>query len=485
MPQSQLQPDTGSEPATNPLIFISHKHTDHAIATAIRNFINEQTRGNFRIFQSSDAKAVGPSVAHELNAELQKALWEAKAVILVYTTSDKDWGYCMWECGVATKPGSPPTRIIVFQCAAQIPVVYSGQVFVDARTKEGIAPFVTQFMTAKDFLPGATKAITGYHPESPEVEKAIAKFYADLDAVIPKREVEEWPAYPFIRLEICAAVADAVYKSQSTNAMDANKKRIAQEAQITFVDVAAQRLFGLAGFNGLTLHDLIARWQNALPSASAAWVDALLEQLVKCTQWAFPTLHWTSMPAVSESSEPHAPVVARVKRLPSGSIEFGVYFFPFTLMTAMSVSNRMVKRGDLYFKCLTPGSEDKIKILELLRELDKHAVNRVPFLNDKGQALYLCHRSLLDQFIARRLTSGSLAGLEAVTLADVFAAQPDVKLTISKTFGFVPLSATLAQVQEVMAKIPGCRDVFVTRSGTDDEPVAGLVTDVMLTTTAD
>jgi len=340
-------------------------------------------------------------------------------------------------------------------------------------------------MTAKDFFPGATKAVTGYHPESLEVEKAIAKFYTDLDAVIPKRNVEEWPAYPFIRLEIDAAVAEAVSQSQNTDAMGPNKKRIEEDAQITCVDVAAQRLFGLAGYNGLTLHELIARWQNALPSASSAWVDALLEQLVKCAQWAFPTLRWTSMPAVSDSSGPHAPVVARVKRLPSGAIEFGVYFVPFTLMMATPVSNRMVKRSALYFQRLAPGAENQIKILALLRELDDHGVNRIPFLDDEDKALYLCHRSLLDQFMARRLTSGSLAGLETVTLADVFAVQPDVKLTISKTFGFVPLSATLAQAQEAMAKIPGCRDVFVTSSGTADEPVVGLVTDVMLTTAAD
>lgn len=465
-----------------PMIFISHKHTDHPIATAVRNFINENSSRRIDVFQSSDATAINPGIARELNGELQKALWEAKAVILVYTTADKDWGYCMWECGVATKPGSPPTRVIVFQCASQIPSVYSGQVFVDARTKEGIAPFVTQFMTDKDFLPGATEAITGYRSDSPEVAAAIAKFYSDLDAVTPKGEAEGWPAHPFIRLEISSAAAEAVYNATGADQMQTNKNRIRQEAQITHVDAAARQLFGLAGCDGLNLDGLINRWQNARAAASPAWVDALLEQLVKGAQWAWPSLRWTPMQPAPRNREPHAPVVAWVKRLPSRAIEFEVFFFPFTLMTATPVSSPMVKRSALYFQRLNPGAENQIKILDLLRELDVHGINRIPFLNDEGKALYLCHRSLLDQFMARRLTSGSLAGLEDLTLADVFAEQPNLKTTISNTFGFVPLTATLAQVQEEMAKIPGCRDVFVTRSGAAGEAVEGLVTDVMVTT---
>ena len=45
-----------------------------------------------------------PGVGRTLNAELRQALWGAGAVILVYTSPDEDWGYCMWECGVATLP---------------------------------------------------------------------------------------------------------------------------------------------------------------------------------------------------------------------------------------------------------------------------------------------------------------------------------------------------------------------------------------------
>jgi hypothetical protein len=53
-------------------------------------------------------------------------------VLLVYTTEDQDWSYCMWECGVAMKPDAPQTRIVVLQCAAETPNVFEDRVRVDA-----------------------------------------------------------------------------------------------------------------------------------------------------------------------------------------------------------------------------------------------------------------------------------------------------------------------------------------------------------------
>ena len=103
------------------LVFISHKHSDRAIATVIRSFVTEQTRSTVDVFQSSDPTAATPQVGRTLNTDLRKALWNAGAVILIYTSPDQDWGYCMWECGVATVEDSPDTRIILLQCSDSAP----------------------------------------------------------------------------------------------------------------------------------------------------------------------------------------------------------------------------------------------------------------------------------------------------------------------------------------------------------------------------
>jgi hypothetical protein len=466
---------------SSPLVFISHKHADHAIATAIRSFINEQSRGHLRVFQSSDATAVGPKVARELNRELQKALWEASAVILVYTTTDKDWGYCMYECGVATNEGRPDTRIIVFQCADLVPDVFRGHVRVDARTKAGIAPFVTQFMTDQDFFSGSPGPLTGFHPASKEVEGAISKFHSDLAAVLPKGEITEWRAHPFLQVEISSTAARAIQNLSPERRLADGKALTETEALISDGDSA--RLFGLANFQeGLTLGALISHWKNSRPGAPAAWIDELADQIVKCARYEFPTLLWRPMHPVPENSGTHTPVVSRVRCLPSGAMQLNIYFYPFTLLTATPVSTRMVKRSDMFCKYLTPGEENKVKVLDLLRELDAAGINRIPFLDNVGRALYLTHRSLLDRFISGRLAKAAITGLEEATLANMFEEQPSFKTIISTAFGFVPLGSTLAQVRAEMAKLPECRDIFVTRDGASDQPVEGFITDVMIAT---
>ena len=346
----------------SPLIFISHKHADHAIATAIRSFVNEQSRGTLRVFQSSDATAIGPKIARELNTELQKALWDAKAVILVYTTTDNDWGYCTWECGVATTPGSPDTRIIVFQCADHVPSIYAGQVRVDARTKAGLAPFVTQFMTDPDSLQGSAGPLTGFHPASEQVQKAVAKFHSDLAAVLPKGEASEWRAHPFMQVEISPMAVDAIKKLSTAQRITAGRTLIEKEALISGGDAASHRLFGLTNFEeGLALGTLISHWKDVRAGAPDAWIEELVEQIVKCARYEFPTLHWTQMHPVPEDSGTHAPVVSRVKRLPTGAMQFDIHFYPFALMAATPVSAVCVKPAHMFCKSLTPGDEHKIE----------------------------------------------------------------------------------------------------------------------------
>ena len=157
---------------SKPLIFISHKHNDRAIATVVRGFITEQTSGKLPVFQSSDPSAKTPGVGRTLNAELRQALWGAGAVILVYTSPDEDWGYCMWECGVATLPDSPDTRIVLLQCGESAPSLFDGQLRVDARDRTSVATFVTQFMTEPKFIPQVDDALTGYNQTSKQVEQA-------------------------------------------------------------------------------------------------------------------------------------------------------------------------------------------------------------------------------------------------------------------------------------------------------------------------
>jgi hypothetical protein len=48
------------------------------------------------VFLSSNWTFQGQRFGGGLTSELTKALRDSDAVILVYTSSDQDWSYCMW-----------------------------------------------------------------------------------------------------------------------------------------------------------------------------------------------------------------------------------------------------------------------------------------------------------------------------------------------------------------------------------------------------
>ena len=108
----------------DPTIFISHKHSDSKIAQVLAGFLEEKSNGLVKVHLSSSPNFDGPRFGPSLNAQLRQALWTTDVLILVYTSADQDWSYCMWECGVASDSHSPETTIVVFQCGPDIPAPF-------------------------------------------------------------------------------------------------------------------------------------------------------------------------------------------------------------------------------------------------------------------------------------------------------------------------------------------------------------------------
>ena len=102
--QTRPQPDLAKR---EPSLFISHKHADKKIADVIREFIYQRTNREVAVFQSSAADADAPELGHALAGDLRDALWQTGVVILVYTTEDQDWQWCMWGVWRCSEPGQP------------------------------------------------------------------------------------------------------------------------------------------------------------------------------------------------------------------------------------------------------------------------------------------------------------------------------------------------------------------------------------------
>lgn len=185
--------------------FISHKHADSKIADVIKSFATMYSGGRIKVFQSSSSWADAPKVGRNLNKQLREALWKASVVILVYTSPEQEWNYCMWKCGVASHPQSPDTKLILFQCTGSSPALFSEQVNVNVKNLVDIQKFTNELLTDQNFFPELGEAVTQFQPSGQDVASAAADFSQKLQPVLPPEKEdpsEDWPAYPYLQFEL-------------------------------------------------------------------------------------------------------------------------------------------------------------------------------------------------------------------------------------------------------------------------------------------
>jgi hypothetical protein len=312
-----------------PQVFLSHRHSDSKIADIVRLWIEQTTACRTKVFQSSSF-AHGTKIGKPLSQELRASLWHTDVLILIYTLSDLDWSYCMWECGVATDPTSPDTRVVVLQFSDDVPAVFDDQVRVNARSKDDIHKFAAQFLTDPNFFPAEIGPITGFQPQSPQLLLAAERLFTDLASVPPTKheKVDEWPAWPFIRLELSL---DAVAQMKDMPPSLA-QERILEECRIGLCDWVLCAVFGVPKIStGSTLSDLVARWKERSPGEDSRWATSLAAQIHTASQWNFPSLEWPLLKGKRATpGEWFSPVLTWVRKVPyHNRFEFDVYFMPF------------------------------------------------------------------------------------------------------------------------------------------------------------
>jgi hypothetical protein len=316
-------------------MFVSHKHADKQIADIISAFISTHSGGRIEVFQSSSPWTNAPKIGRNLNQELRKALWTTRALILVYTTPDSDWNYCMYECGVASHPESTDSKLIVFQCGASVPALFAEQVNVDARNFTDIQKFTNEFLTDPEFLPGYGGALTKFAANSPQVINAASDLSQKLlkPGILPPDKVapeDEWPAYPFIQFELSEADVAQISSSGARKRSRKAAEIVESKCLIRKADKYAEQLFGMPSFPpGMKLKQLEAMWRERHPKSESKWLQALSEQIIDGAMWRFPSPVWEFMQGVNDGAW-YAPMINRVRKIPSQlCFQFDIYFHKF------------------------------------------------------------------------------------------------------------------------------------------------------------
>lgn len=324
-----------------PLVFISHRHDDKALADVIRQTFLRFSGGSIRIHQSSSAQAEGPQGGRNLTTQLRKLLEEASALILVYTEPAEDWQYCMWECGLATA-GAPDTRVVLFECTGQIPKIFEGEVRVNVRDRESVQRFMNEIFTKDQFFPGFGKR-TNFKDNGEEVVAAAEELCGQFDKLLFAGEARppgDWPSAPFIKLSLTFDHLDAIERASEAGSEEARRvtrTTLENEARVVNGDAFAARLLGLAGpesLQGALFGHLVRTWSRRCPNHDLDWVASLSDQVMRAAQDHFPRMVWKMMWSADEDDRGrvYAPALMRAQTRPGRRVkEFGVYFCKFSV----------------------------------------------------------------------------------------------------------------------------------------------------------
>lgn len=326
-----------------PVLFISHRHDDRAIAEVLRRFIEARTGGRVRVFQSSSPIAASPRQGRNLTEELRRALWHASVVVLIYTTRDEDWSYCMWECGVAQLPEPSSTKTVVFQCADQFPMAFADQVRVGVRSQRDIERFVTDLLTEPEYFPKLGRAVTDFSAGTEPVQEAAHELYRALQDVLPAPNGagEEWPPYPQLTMELTDRQMERIRKAEGSaeQRLAIVMQVVVEEVLVTGGDGQIGRIFSARGFPrdpsmpGIPMRNLVTSWKASSPTPASRWVDGMCSQLMAAALDRYPASHWELMRGTDPmDSTWYGPMLRYIKKFPRReSTEVDVVFCKFEL----------------------------------------------------------------------------------------------------------------------------------------------------------
>lgn len=131
----------------------------------------------------------------------------------------------------------------------------------------------------------------------------------------------------------------------------------------------------------------------------------------------------------------------------------------------------------VYYQIENSKTEADITIEVLQQRLAvKDKASRIPIVDENKVIRYMIHESSIDKYLA----SGKAKTDTLKQFFEWWMKEYSVEFIYNKAFVIVQEKTSLNDANEKMEQLPYCRDVFVTRGGTPQEPVIGWISNVML-----
>jgi hypothetical protein len=268
-------------------------------------------------------------IGDPLGKALKDALHKANLVLLIYTSSDRDWSYCMWECGVATDPIEENTRIVVFQCTDDKPEPFGDQVRTRI-TEQDIFNFAKQFHKDRNFFPGEP-------PYDSQIEQRTLQtrsgdLYKALRGVVPtgSQKPEDIHRWDYLTLQLDKDFVGQVKKMRG----ERNRKRGLDIIENNLLVIDG---FGLApkhfGFGSLEKNvkfsEYVRRWREGVgENVPTEWISAFCAGIWEAIRNVPAEPTWERFrSARAGTSWWFFPVLNNARRLPDNKMEFDFYLY--------------------------------------------------------------------------------------------------------------------------------------------------------------
>lgn len=128
----------------------------------------------------------------------------------------------------------------------------------------------------------------------------------------------------------------------------------------------------------------------------------------------------------------------------------------------------------VHFKIPEGKNDSDVTIKELLAKFGGN-VSRLPIVHSDASPKYILHTSSIDKYL---LSGGS----ENDTLAKFIDTQKSAgfQFGLNKGFIVVPETSTIATAKGKLEQALSCQDIFITKGGTDKEPLLGWISNIRL-----
>lgn len=452
----------------DPYLFISHKHDDAKIASVVARFVEDISGGRVKVFQSSNSDFEGPRIGMNLNEELNKALSRSEVVLLIYTSNDKSWDYCMWECGKAEDPVCSDTNVMVMQCLEDVPTVFEGQIRARADNLDSLKKFAKRFMD-EDLFPKYGRSVTGFSEQ--RLEELAAEYFEKLSDVIPKEPPNNWSAWPQFRFAVTGEALEEFKEAMSENSEDRIDQLLREKALVKSYNNGFPGLFGRANLSkDLPVGELVDSWKESYTDREIGWWNIIVKQVMDGADEKEPKIEtWEHFREVNGDNE-YVPGLTAIGSN-SAMVQFDFNFF--LLGPVPTAGNRMTKVKRMFsYDMNKKGTSDK-PLIEILSELENNNWRRAPIL-DGNKPRCVVHLKSIDRFLRLKHLEGKK--IEDLKLTDILDDESFSKL-FKNTFVTLGPNATLADVSKKMYAVRHCKDIFITENGGPEEKVLGWITD--------